>query len=235
MVTQSRSPALSEVLRGAIGHATAGLRVCMPGRVEVYSSATQTANVKPVVQASYAADGGEVVDDLPVLVDVPVVFPRAGAWHLHLPLSAGDHVVLVFTDRSLDRWRTLGGVQDPQDLRAHDLSDAIAFPASLVPDSDIMTGLPDHLRLGGTAGTIHVKANGTIALGSENPTDSAATALKVQAQLTALATALAVLSADMTALGSAVGVGAATAAALTTLLATPFPGDVASTKVKVDP
>jgi len=64
---------------------------------------------------------------LPLLVDVPVVFPRGGGVTLTFPVKAGDECQLIFNDRCIDFWWQSGGVQLPVDPRQHDLSDAVAI------------------------------------------------------------------------------------------------------------
>lgn len=233
-----REPSLADVLRQSIEHRLAGLHVCLPGEIVSYDAATQTASVRPTIKQVVRSFDGEEVTAYPTIPSVPVAHPRAGDWFVHMPLTPGDTVILVFGERSLDQWRLLGGVQDPLDLRKHDLSDAIAIPGNLYSDARALVGVASTtLSLGRQGGsTIHVKATGEVTLGSETPTDSVATALKVEAARAALNTMLTVLAADMTALGVATGIGASTAAAIAALLLNPaWTASVASTKVKADP
>ena len=44
-----------------------------------------------------------------------------------MPLQAGDDVTLVFSQRSLDNWKSSGGMTDPQDARKHHITDAYAL------------------------------------------------------------------------------------------------------------
>lgn len=240
----SRTPSMAEVLRDVIEHRLGGVHVCMPGQVVSYDPLTQTAEVQPTLRnVIETGDGTTEALAYPTISSVPVAHPRAGAWFVHMPLAAGDSVVLVFGERSLDEWRARGGVNvDPDDLRKHHLSDAIAIPGNLYPDSQALpalTAFGDGLSIGNATigkSTIHIKDSGEIDLGSLAPLDSVATALKTDAQKTALTTALTTMIADFIGIGSFTGFGAASAAALTTLLANPaWTGSVASSKVKVDP
>jgi Phage protein Gp138 N-terminal domain len=227
-----RSPTLAETLREVLEHRLTSLHVCLPGRVESYDPVTQTASIKLTIKSiiRYADSTGEDELDYPVLQLVPVAHPRAGAWRIHLPLSAGDFVMVHFAERSLEQWRALGDVQSPLDLRKHDLSDAIAVPCNLYPDAEALVGLTaNKLSIGKQGGSvININDDGTIAVGSDVPTDAVATANKVNAQLQALA------SVFTTWVPVPNDGGAALKLLLTTLLAT-WPADVSSTKVKVDP
>lgn len=235
-----RSPSLAEVIREVIEHRLSSLHVCLPGRIESYDPATQTASIKLVLKnvIHFADNTGEDELDYPVLPNVKVAHPRSGLWRIHLPLHAGDYVMVMFAERSIDQWRSLGGVVNPLDQRKHDLSDAIAVPCDLYPDAEALSGMDtSRLSIGKQGGSvININDDGTIALGSDAPSDAVATANKVNAQFAALAAALT----------SWVPVpsdgGAALKVILTTLFTVgapfapgPWPADVSSTKVKVDP
>jgi len=114
------------------------MRVSLPARVEQYDETKQRADVKPLLNRRYA-DGEEA--ELPVIAGVPVVWPRSGGAALTMPVAKGDGVLLVFADRSIDRWLSDGGQVTPDDPRTHDLSDAVAIPG-LVPFADLGTAGP---------------------------------------------------------------------------------------------
>lgn len=116
---------LPEAIRQAVGYQLDHLHTALPGRVESFDPTTGRATVQPVVKKRYA-DGR--VESLPVVPNVPVVWPRTGAAALSLKLVKGDGVLLVFAERALERWLALGGEQEPGAPRRHDLSDAVAIP-----------------------------------------------------------------------------------------------------------
>jgi len=97
---------------------------CLPGIVKAYDPETQTASVQPAIRRVFV-DQGEV--DLPVCVDVPVVFPAGGDFVLTFPVAAGDECLLIFSERAIDFWWDRGGTQLPSEVRFHDLSDAFAL------------------------------------------------------------------------------------------------------------
>lgn len=68
-----------------------------------------------------------ITKNYPLLVDVPVVFPRGGGCTLTFPVKAGDECLVIFADRCIDFWWQNGGVQEPVDDRVHDLSDAFCI------------------------------------------------------------------------------------------------------------
>lgn len=131
---------LAQVIRQAIERGAASLRVMVPGRVTRWDPAKQQADVEPLLEETFRTRDGEVSQPLPVIPNVPVIFPGAGGFRLTLPLTVGDVVALVFCDRSLDLWLEQGGMVNPKDPRRHDLTDAVAIPG-LHPWSAAWTNL----------------------------------------------------------------------------------------------
>ncbi|HBC8135991.1 TPA: hypothetical protein KE125_002059 [Escherichia coli] len=110
-------------------HAIFGsLRVALPGIIQSFDPVTVTCTVQPAIYGQRLGDDGALVsEEIPILPDVPVVFPRGGGCTLTFPVKAGDECLLVFSDRCIDFWWQSGGVQEPVDPRQHDLSDAFAI------------------------------------------------------------------------------------------------------------
>ncbi|RJT45654.1 Gp138 family membrane-puncturing spike protein [Rahnella woolbedingensis] len=103
------------------------IRVAMPGIIQSFDPVTVTCTVLPAIKGSDASTTGTESADLPLLVDVPVVFPRGGGVTLTFPVKSGDECLLIFSDRCIDFWWQSGGVQEPVDTRQHDLSDGFAI------------------------------------------------------------------------------------------------------------
>ncbi|AIR87097.1 Gp138 family membrane-puncturing spike protein [Pantoea rwandensis] len=104
------------------------LRVSLPGIIESYDPIANTCTVQPALKGQTADELGNYTSaPLPLLVDVPVVFPRGGGCSITFPVEEGDECLVVFSDRCIDFWWQSGGVQEPVDPRQHDLSDAFAF------------------------------------------------------------------------------------------------------------
>jgi hypothetical protein len=99
------------------------------------SGAKQTPEVEISVREPVVDEDGAVATEaLPLISDVPVLWPGGGGFHVHLPLAAGDHVLLVFSDLATGVWRSSGQQSDPGDLRRHHLSYCFAIPC-VRPDS----------------------------------------------------------------------------------------------------
>lgn len=109
-----------ELLEAAIASHLEDTHTAVPGRVEGVSGGRCT--VKPLVNRTLR-DGR--TEELPVVANVPIWFPRGGGASITWPVAAGDGCLLVFSERSLDAWKAGGA--NPADPRKHDLTDAVAF------------------------------------------------------------------------------------------------------------
>lgn len=123
-----RDDQLAATDSGAIqAHIDAALRelhTCMPGIIKSFDPVTQTASVQPVFKTVFVGEPEPF--DLPLCVDVPVVFQEGGDFVLTFPVREGDECLLHFSERAIDFWWDRGGVQLPSEVRFHDLSDGFA-------------------------------------------------------------------------------------------------------------
>ncbi|WP_210502199.1 Gp138 family membrane-puncturing spike protein [Pantoea ananatis] len=104
------------------------LRVSLPGIVQSFDPTTCTCTVQPAIAGQGVDEKGQIKSaPLPLLMDVPVIFPRGGGCTITFPVKAGDECLVIFSDRCIDFWWQNGGVQEPVDPRQHDLSDAFAL------------------------------------------------------------------------------------------------------------
>lgn len=158
MSQQDADLSLSGVLDAVIGQALESIHVALPGRVETYDAAKQKASVQPLIKRTYEDDLGEHSELLPIITDVPVVFPGSGPYSITWPVAKGDTVMLIVASQSLDRWLVKGGVVDP--FVQAGLNDAIAIPglrdfAHPVPSTGVsgsamVISSPGEVRIGGT-------------------------------------------------------------------------------------
>lgn len=126
--SQTRSGDLSETLASERAQIKDQIRVALPGIIQSFDPETVTADVQPAIKSvQWNNDETTSTREYPLLVDVPVVFPRGGGVTLTFPVKAGDECLVVFSDRCIDFWWQNGGVQEPADHRMHGLSDAIAI------------------------------------------------------------------------------------------------------------
>jgi len=157
----SRTPSLSEVILNGIDQVMGNLHTSLPGRIESYDPGKQLAKVKPLLKRKYASEADAI--SLPIISNVPVIFPRASNAFLKLPVQSGDYVQLIFNERSLERWIDLGGEVDPQDPSKFDLNGAVAI-VGLYPKTEPLesNGETASIELANGSSYIEIKESGEI-------------------------------------------------------------------------
>lgn len=200
----TESPDDYDVMAAVVHGILMELNTCGPGVVEKVtltdSGKIKCVDVRPVLQRKYLDDDGKpVLKGQPVITDVPVVFPAGGGYGLTFPLAKGDRVLLVFAQRSLDKWAASDGKTDvdPDDVRRHHISDAIALaglgtlkaPIATAHAENVVLAKEDdsvHLQIT-PAGEIQMKAV-KVRLGADGADKGLARADLVDARLAALET-----------------------------------------------
>ena len=129
-------------LRELVDRALSRINTSIPGVVESFDGATQTATVLPAIRMKVQVDGVTSYLDLPPIVNAPCIFPFASTagFALTLPVRAGDPCIILFSQRAIDNWVQYGGVQNPEEgagIRHHDLTDALVIFAA-PPSTDVL-------------------------------------------------------------------------------------------------
>lgn len=109
------------------------IRVSFPAIIQSFNSSEMTVDVKCAIKEkikNYSNGMFEEVE-IPLIRDVPVVFPSAGKYQLTFPISKGDECLVVFSDMCIDNWWAFGGIQKQAEIRRHDLSDAFCIPSKM--------------------------------------------------------------------------------------------------------
>lgn len=102
----------------------------LPGIIESINLSAMTCTVKPAVliplKDPETADITQV--EIPVLLDVPVIYPSGGGFTLTFPIKPGDEALVIFASRCIDTWWQNGGYKNQLPLlRMNDLSDGFAL------------------------------------------------------------------------------------------------------------
>ena len=120
-------------------------------------------------------------------------FDRGGGFFVSYPLKKGDHVLLVFSERSIDQFMAQDKndpsdpATDPLDDRRFNLSDAVAYPGFYPDSKDLKDVDPQNMVIGMDGGVqIHFKPNGEIHIGSKDAADALAKASLVDARVDTL-------------------------------------------------
>jgi hypothetical protein len=112
-----------------------GLRVGLPGIIQSFDATKQTVTVDLAItdkiktglpaMKGYNPDTGNF--QIPTLLDVPIVLPRAGGKVLTMPITKGDECLVMFADMCINSWYQNGGIQNQERLRRHNFSDGFAI------------------------------------------------------------------------------------------------------------
>ena len=162
---------LPDAIRQSILYQLNNIHTALPAKIISYDYSKQKAAVQPLLNKSWA-DGTET--PMPVLNNIPVIFPRAGGASLTFPVAEGDICLLVFIERSTDLWKTIGGQVTPDDPRKFDLSDGVAimglFPFSENSDAEnnddvLLTYKGSKIKIT-SAGDIILETSNKVAIGT---------------------------------------------------------------------
>ena len=116
---------LSQALDFHFGQSIKNVHTALPGIVSSYDRATKRAVVQPAL--NIRATSGQMIARAPV-VDVPVIFPAGGSFIIQFPLTAGDAVMLIVSERGLDQFKQGFVVSNPPARVCMRESDAVAIP-----------------------------------------------------------------------------------------------------------
>ncbi|MEI7124878.1 Gp138 family membrane-puncturing spike protein [Pectobacterium versatile] len=159
----------AEVLAATASSINSQMRSAIPGVIQSFDPETVTCVVLIGVRSTNARSYEDVSKndealDYPLLVDVPVVFPRGGGCTLTFPIKPGDECLIIFADRCIDFWWQSGDVQSRVDGRMHDLSDAfvIAGPQSQAKKISGISTSAAQLRTDDGAAFVEVAADHNI-------------------------------------------------------------------------
>jgi len=137
------------------------VHTCMPGRIESYVFGEAKATIKPLLKKVF--NDGTILE-LPVLPNVPIVFQRTNNSGLTFPMKVGDGVLLLFSERALERWYLSGQDSEPGDPRRYDLSDAIATPGLFGFNTKNLASNNEDLEIHHNGFKITITAAGKISL-----------------------------------------------------------------------
>lgn len=108
------------------------MRCAIPAIIQSYNAYQNTVEAQPAIRERLVMEDGSIQYlNLPLLINVPVVFPSSGSASITFPISKGDECLIIFSDLAIDNFWTSGLIQNPIEVRRHDLSDGIAIPCSL--------------------------------------------------------------------------------------------------------
>lgn len=120
------TPQLMQLIEETFEYGMTNVHTAFPAVVKNYDAETRRAEVQPSLKRKMS--NGEFMD-LPIIVDVPVLYFGTTKAGIHIPLEEGDEVLIVCSERCLDSWKDAGGdsIEDT-DTRKFSMPDAVAIP-----------------------------------------------------------------------------------------------------------
>lgn len=148
------------------------LRCCVPGIIQSYNSIHNTATIQPAIREEIVNEDNTVqYMNLPLLINVPILFQSCGLGSIKFLLKQGDECLVFFSDLSYDNFWKSGNVQNPIEVRRHDLSDGLAIPCVISqPNTKSFTGSGIEIEYGNSkikleqSGITFSDPNGSITL-----------------------------------------------------------------------
>ena len=159
MVNKSEADVLSTYIETIVSR----INVMLPAEVTKYDFKKQKVSVKPLI--NYVFRDGESLE-LPIINNVPLMFPASGGASITMPVKIGDIVEIRFCQRSLEEWLSSGEQVTPDDSRTHDLTDAIATPGLMPFSSTSPASNNDDLEVKYKGATIVIDKDGKIIINS---------------------------------------------------------------------
>lgn len=151
---------LHEELQALLESFQSRINTCLIAKVVAVNA--KTIDCQPL--ASSVIDG--VRYNMPVITDLPVLTLRGGSTYIAMPIAVGDYALVLFAQRSTERWWAGDESAEPPTRRMHSLSDGVAI-VGLLPQAT------------GTTIPTETTINGVLRVGSENPNGFAALAGRV--------------------------------------------------------
>lgn len=102
---------------------------CLLGKITEFDSSTRKASVQPLSKRLDLATGE--YQELPLLIDIPVLHAKAGGFIINYPVGIDDIVIVFFSDYDISNLLLDGRISDNNTIRVHDIQDSIALPLSL--------------------------------------------------------------------------------------------------------
>src|SRR5271169_353980 len=156
---------MTDAIRNGVLYQLLNVHTAFPGKILSFDFIKRSASIQPQINKSYT-DG--TIQPLPILNNVPIIFPFASGSSISFPINAGDYCLVVSCERAIDYWLTTGIQSAPEDPRKFDLSDSVAI-MGLLPFSD-SNPLPNNtdFRISYKGSNILIDQNGNVKIETSN-------------------------------------------------------------------
>jgi hypothetical protein len=155
---------MAEIITKALEDDRIDLHTCLPGKVQkVYPAVAGVRDlaVDVVLEVKRTVPKNEkeyTTEDLPVLKNVPVSLTGSSEFFLAFALSEGDQGLVVFSEQSIDQWRTKGTNTSPGDIGRHTMSGGVFWPGGVRSIAKTLTDVLTSGALFGKKGGCQLRA-----------------------------------------------------------------------------
>ena len=103
----------------------------LPAYVVAYDPVRQSVEVQPYIAQPWREESGEIGTlELPMILDLPVLFPGGGKNRITWPIEKGDTVLLICLSQDDTKWKTQGRAVDTgKSFGRHHIQYAMALPS----------------------------------------------------------------------------------------------------------
>jgi hypothetical protein len=147
-------------------------------KVVKFDSATQRVDLRPCIKIRYTDNKslkkmytrmGKLINysemELPVLLNVPVSYPRSGNFMITLPVTVGDVGMLIISQQDLSIWKKQGGSDVSTDnIDLFNINDGVFLPYVPSLASAVSDYSSTALEIRDGVSKIKMDASGTIAI-----------------------------------------------------------------------
>lgn len=135
---------MNDITRKMINDAVNDIHTSLPAKINKYDAKKMRAEITLLNKQDLE---GNLVEIPPVL-EVPVGFMKAGQFIIRQPYQKGDVVVVVFSEKAIDKLLISGNPENPKYKRKHSLDDAIIVNSlQLESESDLNSSYTSDLLI----------------------------------------------------------------------------------------
>jgi hypothetical protein len=105
------------------------LRTAAPIIIKENQTKQNTVKFDPALKtAVLQADGTIKWQQVPTVSSAPLLFLGGGGMHITIPVQPGDEGLAIFAERAIDAWWAKGSIQNQDQARMHNVTDAFIIP-----------------------------------------------------------------------------------------------------------
>lgn len=164
-MAQTFSSSLTQLLDEVIASELVDVHVNRAGIIDSFDASKQLAKVNITSKLIIRdAKGKDTFKEIPLLIDLPVVFPQVQGFSITYPIKKGDECQVIFEERDTANFRETGNISEPRSRRRFDFSDGWVIIGSTSNKKVVSNYNSDNLEIRSNNGDnkIVIKPSGDI-------------------------------------------------------------------------